>query len=120
MTQNELLFASDETIRENFLNSQNKELKYSYIRMSFNTLVRKNGEKIPVKNSIRTILLEGELYIFAIIFNLSEGVKVSNELKQARIRADKLNKLKGFSLANMSNEFRTPLIGIMGYSQILQ
>lgn len=120
MNQVELLQTSEESIHENFINTQSDNLSYNSLRMSLNTLVKKNGEKIPVKNSSKTILLEGELYIFALIFDLSELVKIGNELKLAKTKAEELNRLKGFFLANMSHELRTPLIGILGYAQILE
>lgn len=45
--------------------------------------------------------------------------KLLNELKQARDKAEKSEKLKSVFLSNMSHEIRTPLNGILGFSQLL-
>ena len=51
--------------------------------------------------------------------DISQRKRVENELLAAKEKAEQSDKLKSSLLANMSHEFRTPLIGILGFSQIL-
>ncbi len=45
--------------------------------------------------------------------------QLNSELIKAKEKAEENNKLKTFFLSNISHEFRTPLISILGFSQIL-
>ncbi len=120
MNQTVLLQPSKETIQKNYFQSQeNGEHEFS-VRMSLNTLIRKDGNKIPVQNSSKTILIEGELYIFALIYDLRARQKVESELQLAKEQAEELSRIKGLFLANMSHELRTPLVGMLGFSSILE
>lgn len=47
-------------------------------------------------------------------------LNVMEDLKNARIKAEKANTAKSIFLANMSHELRTPLNAILGFSQLLQ
>lgn len=57
----------------------------------------------------------------AIIFlqNITESVKINEELKNAIKQADTANQAKSEFLANMSHEIRTPLNGVIGFSDLL-
>ncbi len=118
--QGKLLKPSEETIRQNYFETKENNHKISNVRMLQNVLFRKNGETLPVQNSSKTILIEGELYIFSIIFDLSARKKMERELSRAKEHAEELNKLKSFFLANISHELRTPLVGILGFSKLLE
>lgn len=45
---------------------------------------------------------------------------IERQLREAKEKAEELNRLKSSLLGNMSHEFRTPLIGIIGFSELLQ
>jgi len=69
----------------------------------------------PVKNE------KGELTHFvAVKEDISARKKIEEELIKSKEEAEEANKLKSSLLANMSHEFRTPLNGILGFTQLLK
>lgn len=54
-----------------------------------------------------------------LIRNITERIKMINELKEAKEKAQESDRLKSAFLANMSHEIRTPMNGIIGFSDLL-
>ena len=54
------------------------------------------------------------------IWDLTDDVHLSEELREARVAADAANSAKSEFLASMSHELRTPLNAILGFAQLLQ
>ncbi|MBF0240716.1 MAG: response regulator, partial [SAR324 cluster bacterium] len=64
---------------------------------------------------------QGEIYaLCGIATDITERKHQENELRDARDKAESMNRLKTSFLANMSHEIRTPLNGIMGFAYLLQ
>ena len=71
--------------------------------------------KIPVRDERGIITM-----IVGIYKDVTDKVKIENELKNARDRAEESDHLKTSFLANMSHEIRTPMNGILGFANLLR
>lgn len=84
-----------------------------------NNLIKADGTTLPIETSVKTMLVEGNILLMAVIRDISERIKYQKELIEAKEEAEEMNRLKTVFLANMSHELRTPMISIMGFSEIL-
>ena len=57
--------------------------------------------------------------VMALIHDIGDRVQRSNELIEAKQRAEEADRRKSVCLANMSHEIRTPLNAIVGFSEII-
>lgn len=71
--------------------------------------------KIPIRDERGIITM-----VLGIYKDVSEAVRIQNELKEARDRARESDRLKTAFLANMSHEIRTPMNGIVGFVNLLR
>jgi PAS domain S-box-containing protein len=71
--------------------------------------------KIPIRDERGVITM-----IIGIFKDVSDLMKIENELKEARDRAKESDRLKTSFLANMSHEIRTPMNGILGFANLLR
>ena len=80
---------------------------------------KRNGATFHAEVTLTSINMAGERVFFAICHDIEELKKYQQELKKAKISAEKANNLKSLFLANVSHEIRTPMNAILGYARIL-
>jgi hypothetical protein len=82
---------------------------------------KKTGELYWESVSISPILDEKSCisHYLAVKENITERKKLTSDLIEARIRAEASDKLKTAFLNNVSHEVRTPLNGILGFSELI-
>jgi PAS domain S-box-containing protein len=71
--------------------------------------------KIPIRDERGVITM-----IMGIFKDVSDLMRIENELKEARDQAEESDRLKTSFLANMSHEIRTPMNGIIGFANLLR
>lgn len=86
-------------------------------------LLRKGGKSIFVEANTKRLNSENYIVIFRDITERKKAVEILREsiaqLKNAKEKAEESDQLKSEFLANMSHEVRTPMNGIIGFSQML-
>jgi len=71
--------------------------------------------KIPIRDEKGVITM-----VMGLFKDVSDLMKIENQLKEARDKAKESDRLKTSFLANMSHEIRTPMNGILGFANLLR
>ncbi len=80
----------------------------------------KNGKIVTGLMSARIIMLKGVPHILNITRDISERIKIEQELIIAKNKAEESDKLKTAFIHNISHEIRTPMNAIIGFSELLK
>jgi len=107
----------NEEDRETFLKRLIEEKEIN----NFETVFRlKNGELRNGLISAKVIEFENEIYNYSVIKDITDYKKHAEELRIAKEKAEKSDKLKSEFLAQMSHEIRTPVNTILSFSSLLE
>ena len=79
----------------------------------------KNGNIKWVYLTGRPILYLGRPAGFISVVDITDRKKIEEELREAKEKAEEMNRIKSYFFANMSHELRTPFMPIMGYAELL-
>lgn len=80
-----------------------------------------NGRKIWLELSNSFIEFPGNRTLLLSIFrDVTDKKQMIDDLIDAKVKAEEMNRVKSYFFANMSHELRTPLVGILGFSEVLK
>ncbi len=83
-------------------------------------LIRRDGSFMPVELWAHPKRIGGKIMGCVVTyFDISERLRIAEELSRAKAAAESASQAKSDFLANMSHEIRTPMAAILGYVDIL-
>jgi PAS domain S-box-containing protein len=119
------ILSSKGGITDNVVRLKIKDAGAVYVSASVQMLYGADGSPIGVEGSMRDVtqrfVTEEKLKATGklLLKQNKQYIKLNEELKKAKEKAEESDRLKTAFLANMSHEIRTPMNGIMGFSMML-
>lgn len=105
---------------ENFLKIDKQVLKTGIENATEEQLTIRSGETLTITTKkTRYINSNGKKFLVAISHDITNRIKMENELKTAKEKAEESERLKTAFLQNMSHEIRTPMNAICGFARQL-
>ncbi len=101
----------------NYIKTGDDELINKRVETSVN---RRNGTVVYVELTIIAIETKDDYMFNAFFRDITNKKIIDNEIREAKVLAEKSTKAKSVFLSNMSHEIRTPLNVILGLTGILQ
>jgi PAS domain S-box-containing protein len=77
-----------------------------------------NGQALQVEMNISEWVQDGQTYFTLIVRDVSERLRLVEELKIAKDEAERASLAKSTFLANMSHEIRTPMNAVLGLTHL--
>ncbi|MCX6286653.1 MAG: response regulator [Bacteroidetes bacterium] len=81
--------------------------------------IRKNGARIYVSLKLSAVKIKELWHAVGIVSDITERKNAAEELMSAKIRVEASDRLKTAFINNISYEVRTPLNGILGFSELI-
>ena len=83
-------------------------------------LLRLDGTVVHVLKTVVEVDIDGRPMLLESFVDISDRLRVQQELQRAKEAAEAANRAKSDFLANMSHELRTPLTAIIGFADLIQ
>lgn len=78
-----------------------------------------DGQLRTVEVFSGSFMIDGESLLYSIVHDITDKYEAERQLIIAKEKAEESSRLKDSLLSNMNHEFRTPLTGILGMSEVL-
>ncbi|TPN84810.1 PAS domain-containing hybrid sensor histidine kinase/response regulator [Aquimarina algicola] len=101
----------------NYIKTGNNELINKRVETS---IQKKDGSVVYIELTIIAIKSKNDYLFHAFFRDITNKKIIDNEIREAKVIAEKSAKAKSIFLSNMSHEIRTPLNVILGLTSILQ
>ena len=108
--------------KQNLVNvlTELNEIEHGTRKLIDFNIYTKDGSKRWLRISGAPIVKDSKITgMRGVISDITEKIEYLTKLREAKEKAEEMNKLKSNFFANMSHELRTPFVGITGFAELL-